>query len=228
MKPLLEHFAILFVDPLQYLFQGQAVVGDDAQQFGGSGRRRHASTGHIHFQDAHARRVQRLLQQPLLVGELGLEPVPLEGHLNGGVQLSLRERLEQVAVGAGLARSLQRGIFRIGGQVDHRYRVRLAQLLGHFNAVHVALYVDVHQDQVGPGFADEIKALLAGDSDGRHVVTQLGQALLQIESHNAFVFDDQDAGRGVHGLLSSGNRRVKRVGSLRWMSRWPSSCRVSN
>jgi hypothetical protein len=150
--------------------------------------------------------------------QLGLEFVAFERHLDRGMQLTFRERLEQVAVGPGLARALQRGILSVGGQVDHRHRVGLAQARSDFDAVHGALDVDVHQHQVGQQFADEVQAFLARGGHGGNVVAQLLKAQLQVQRDDRFVFHHQDACGLCHGLGLSGNRSEKRVEGTRCTS----------
>ncbi|EWS64465.1 hypothetical protein Y695_02289 [Hydrogenophaga sp. T4] len=199
-----------------------------AQQFGRSGRCGDGRGGRVHFQHAHARSLQGLLQQPLVVHEFNFQLVTLEGHLDRGVQLALRKGLEQVAIGAGLPCALQRGVFGVRGEVDHRRGVGFTQPGGHLDAVHVALDVDVHQHQIGLGLREHLHALFTRDRNGGHVVAQLRQTLLQVEGNDALVFHHQDAGGSVHVFRSSGKRKVKQVGPLRCTSSRPWSWRVSN
>lgn len=152
-----------------------------------------------HFHHAQARGVQRLLKQPATVAQLILQALALECHLDGGVQLALGEGLEQVAVGLCPAGPLQGRVFGIRGQVDDRDGVCLPQLCGDVDAVHVALDMDVHQHQVGPGLRHQIETLLARDRNGRHVVPEHRQTLLQIEGDDAFIFHHENAGGLVHG-----------------------------
>jgi hypothetical protein len=49
------------------------------------------------------------------------------------------------------ARALQSGLVGVGGEVGYRDTQLIAQTFGGFDAVHVALETNIHQDEVGRG-----------------------------------------------------------------------------
>ena len=75
----------------------------------------------------------------------------VERHLDAGVQFSFFEGLQNVAERFRHLRTLQGGIVRIRREIDHGNVELAAHLVGRFDAVHVPLEPDVHQDKVRQG-----------------------------------------------------------------------------
>ena len=79
-----------------------------AERFGGVVHERNA-VRHVRGNHSIADGLQRRREPPLPIGQLRVHPVLVESHLDGRSQLSLVERLQQIAEGLRSPRPLQRG-----------------------------------------------------------------------------------------------------------------------
>lgn len=99
--------SIFGVNPVQHITQRQALVTGQFQHLCGARRSHDGRIVRVDLEHAHAGSVQCLLQQPLVSHQFAFEFVALERHLDGGMQFTLRKRLEQVTVGLGELGALQ-------------------------------------------------------------------------------------------------------------------------
>ena len=107
-------------------------------------------------------------------------------------QLTDRERLGDVVVGARVQPADLVGLLRPRGQHDHRHqRVRRSDLLAHGKAVRVRQH-EVQQHQVRPALAQQPHALAPGPR-GHHLEALELQRGAQPAHQIGFVLDDQDA-----------------------------------
>ncbi len=135
-----------------------------------------------------------LAQAILGLAQRNFGAASLEDHLDGDVQLALGKRLDQVAIGLGRPRPLQRRLFGMGRQVDDRRRVFRGDPSRRVDPVHIALDMDVHQDDVRVHVLHLAKGLGARRDDRQDLIAELHQLLAQMEGDDAFVLDDRDAG----------------------------------
>ena len=151
---------------------------------------------HAAGQLAHDFHLLRLAQPLLADAQRLLGGAALQHHLDGGAQLALRERLQQVAVRLGGARPLQRRFVGIGGEIDDRGMVAGRYACSGVDAVDLAFDVDIHQDEVRQRLLDRLQRLRAIGDIGHDVVAEALQHQLQMEADNPLVFHHHDSGVG--------------------------------
>ena len=75
---------------------------------------------------------------------------------------------------------------------------------GRFDAIHLALQIDVHQNQVRGFGRGELDRLLTRGGDACHRITQPVQPLLEFEGYRVLILDDQNPCLG-HDVTSAGD-----------------------
>ena len=98
-----------------------------------------------------------------------VEPRFVERHLDGDEHFLFAVGLQQVGERRGPARALQGGLVGKGREVNQRHIVVAQDFFGGLHAVLFAGDVDVHQQQIRLGFADQLAGLLAGRRPGRRL-----------------------------------------------------------
>ena len=117
-----------------------------------------------------------------------------KGHLHGGAQPVLVDGLEHIAVGGRAFGPLEGDLIGVGGEVDDRNVAFVLDDAGRFHAVHVAAQEDVHEHEVRTQGAAQVHGLGPRGRDAGQGVAQAAHNGLEIQGHDAFVLDDQQAG----------------------------------
>ena len=134
-------------------------------------------------------RSQRGAKPGFLLLELAFHAVFVDRHLDGGVQRSRAQRLDDVAEGIGGLGALERGPVGMRGQEHHRHVMARANLLRRGDAVALAVDANVHQNQVGAGGL--LHGFFGGRDRGHHLVSQGFQARGDIVRDQPLVFHHQ-------------------------------------
>ena len=115
----------------------------------------------------------------------------VDGHLDRRLQLAFLEWLEQVTIGLRDLRPLEGAVVRVRRKIDDRYVVT-GQFICRFDAIHLALQIDVHQHQMGRRMARRGDGLLSGRDNDGHIVPHPLQPQLQVQGDDGLVLDDED------------------------------------
>jgi hypothetical protein len=186
--------------------------------------------GRAPFKYAECPRIEGKLQALFALFDRDLIFVASHRHLDGGVQFATLAGFDQIAERATLKGTIQRVIFGIGGEENNGNLVVGANLLRRLNAIHMSFQVNVHQYQIrlfGRGLRDRLFA--AGD-DRTDMVAEALQLSFEVESDNAFVFDQHqiDWQSRAHDASFStrlfGKVTQNRVPISRFISSVPCSC----
>ena len=89
-------------------------------------------------------------------------------------------------------------LVRVGRNIHHGDLETFLNLLGGGHAVHVALQVDVHQNQIRAQLLGQPDSLLSPRRDPDDRMAQVDQAMFNVHRDNGFIFDHEDAHIG-HG-----------------------------
>ena len=153
---------------------------------------------------------QRGRKPDLALLDFAFQPVFGHRHLEGGVELALLERLEQIAESLGFFGTLDRGVVGVGSQIDDGNVVASANMGRRFDPVHVSVQSDVHQHEVGSLARGHLDGLLSRGHGRRYFVAELLELAANGERHDAFVLHDQNAlGCHVDLPLRSCRRRIR-------------------
>ena len=142
--------------------------------------------------------------QPRLAGaEAAFHLVLVDGNLHGAAQLGVPDRFEDVTERLGAGGPVDGLFVGMRSDVHHRRFELDLHRLSRGDAVHGALQTDVHKDQVERRGSGKVEGFFAGARDGRHLIAQPLQPVLDVRGDNAFVFNDQDQfvwfGGKLHG-----------------------------
>ena len=118
----------------------------------------------------------------------------VQGNLDRRLQLALFERLQQITERLGYLGARQGLVVGVGGEVDDGNSMDGADALGRFDTVHLALQVDVHQDEIRRRSLRRLDRVLTRGHDDGNAVAHLFQPLLEIQRHDRFVLDHEDLG----------------------------------
>ncbi|VTR68990.1 hypothetical protein DESC_720368 [Desulfosarcina cetonica] len=131
------------------------------------------------------------------INAFGFATVAVQGDFDGNQQAAGFKGLDHIAEGLHDLGAFQGGRIRIGGKIDHGDAEAVADPTGGFDAVHLALETDIHQDQIR----------LQGGRMGDGGFPIMGHAAYRISiffetafdllGHDAFVFHHQ-YGRRCH------------------------------
>jgi hypothetical protein len=116
----------------------------------------------------------------------------VDRHLDGAVQLGVLKGLDDVAEGLGELGAVQGVLVGVGGEKDDRDAGVFADIMGHVDAVHLALEHDVHQHQVGGEFLGAADRFLARTDDVDHVIPEPFETALDVFGDYILVFDNKD------------------------------------
>ena len=135
-------------------------------------------------------------------GLLFFDPVLVDGDFDSRMQFSFGEGLEQIAERLGYLGALQGIFIGKGREIDHRNVEALPYVFCRLHPVHFPVQLDIHQHQI----RSHLSGLLDGQFAGRgHLGNFVAQALefaLDVQSDDAFVFDDHDS-RQCHSFSVS-------------------------
>ena len=117
--------------------------------------------------------------------------------LDGRVQLDFLKGFDEIGERTGTNGALDGLDVAMAGQEDHGHMRVLLDQLGGLDAVDVSAQADVHDDQLRPQLGRHANGLNAFACDAEHAITEFGDGLFEVASHDAFVFDQQDGDRFV-------------------------------
>lgn len=130
-----------------------------------------------------------LVQPPDLLFGLML----VQRHFDRRLQLAVVKRLEQIPIRFGPLGLVQRRVLGIGGQEYHRQLKTVPDFAGREDAIRLALQANVHQHQGGPLALGDGQRLLGRPRRTCPGIAQTLQPLLDVQGHDRFIFDNQDA-----------------------------------
>src|SRR5438309_8263595 len=115
----------------------------------------------------------------------------IDRDLDRGAQLTLLERLYQVAECSGGAHSLNSRIVGVRGEEYHRDIKLLADAIGGLDAIHVTFEPNIHEHQVRTKFTGLADRFFAAGDHRDYPIAEPGEAALDIKGDDAFVFGDE-------------------------------------
>ncbi len=117
----------------------------------------------------------------------------VDRHLDGGVQLPLLERLDQIAKGQYFAGATQQVRVGIRAQEDHRHVEALTQALCRLDAAERAGEPHVHQHDIRNSFRDRIQRLFAPGCQAAYRVSEGTEPVLYFHGDQRFILYDEDS-----------------------------------
>lgn len=139
--------------------------------------------------------LRRTVESHCSLSQLGLHRKLVEARLDGGLQLTLVERFQDIPERPCANGFIEGPLFCIGGQVDHRDVETMVDLFRSLDPAHLILEHDVHQDQRGAKLVRLVNGIFPGRYRGGHRIAQPFQHIPDVECHDGFVFHDEDACR---------------------------------
>jgi hypothetical protein len=126
------------------------------------------------------------------LAQLPIQPALIDGYLDGGAQLTILNRLDQIAVRLRHLRPLQERVVQVSCQINHGDAQLGADLPASLYTIHLPGQLNVHQHQLRLHLGDLPNRVLPGSDHGRDGVAQFDQNALQSGGDDAVVFGNQD------------------------------------
>src|SRR6185437_4237915 len=181
--------------------------------------------------------VHLLIEPCVRLAQCAFHPVFVDRHLDGGVQLPLLERLDEVAERQHFAGPAQQLRIRVGAEENHRDVRAVAQALGGLDARQRSRQPHVHEHDVRGSLDDGFQSLLSARGQSAHLVAEGAEPVLHFHGDERFILHDEDLGPrrapcrieadGAHGPPESVGKEIATcVPSLRSTLAMPPSWAV--